>query len=644
MLSKYVLYYGKDEPLPEQIPLSAGPLSLIYEAGDLRYIRLGDHEIIRRIYMALRNDHWRTLPNVLSNVEIDSKERSFHITYEVENKQDDIDFNWQGSLIGNLDGTITFAMEGIANSNFLRNQLGICVLHPILECAGQICRVQKADGTLEVGVFPQRISPRQPFLDIRTISYPIADDAWASIKFSGEIFEMEDQRNWMDASFKTYCTPLTLPFPVEVKAGTKISQSVTISLHGKLPETTSRSDKEAPIRLLMDDQPAGQLPKIGLATAGHRQSLSQTELARLKALKLSHLRVDLLLSNPEVEDTLSQAAQEANNLGIFLEVALHLTTAAESELKSLVGTLQRVKPEVCTWLVFHIDEPSTTAKWVELARRYLSDYNPRARIGSGTDRYFAQLNRGRPSTEALDLVSYSISPQVHAFDNTSLIETPPMHRAMVESARYFSNGLPIAVSPITLKPRLHSETALHQVPYSVDARQVSLLGAGWTVAGIKYLAESGVDSVTYYETTGWKGVMETEAGSPLADKFPSLPGAVFPLYHVLADVGEFAGGRIIPTMSSDPLRVDGFALWKDDRTRVIFANLSPYVQRVSLPGLSGNCRIKRLDETNVELAMRSPEETRVEGIRMSPIEKGECLVNVLPYAIIRIDVDLSNPG
>ena len=41
-LSKNVQYYGKDEPLPEQIDLKAGPLNLFYEAGDLSYIKLGD--------------------------------------------------------------------------------------------------------------------------------------------------------------------------------------------------------------------------------------------------------------------------------------------------------------------------------------------------------------------------------------------------------------------------------------------------------------------------------------------------------------------------------------------------------------------------------------------------------------------------
>ena len=48
----------------------------------------------------------------------------------------------------------------------------------------------------------------------------------------GDIFEMEDQRNWSDASFKTYCTPLALPFPVEIDAGTAVTQEVCISLLG----------------------------------------------------------------------------------------------------------------------------------------------------------------------------------------------------------------------------------------------------------------------------------------------------------------------------------------------------------------------------------------------------------------------------
>ena len=87
MLPKNVLYYGKEEPLPDQVALRAGPLSLIYEEGDLRYIKLGDHEILRRLYVAIRDRNWGTVLPVLSNLQMDIGEDSFRISYDVENKE-----------------------------------------------------------------------------------------------------------------------------------------------------------------------------------------------------------------------------------------------------------------------------------------------------------------------------------------------------------------------------------------------------------------------------------------------------------------------------------------------------------------------------------------------------------------------------
>ena len=34
-----------------------------------------------------------------------------------------------------------------------------------------------------------------------------------TIRFEGEVFEMEDQRNWTDASFKTYAHHSPVPTP-----------------------------------------------------------------------------------------------------------------------------------------------------------------------------------------------------------------------------------------------------------------------------------------------------------------------------------------------------------------------------------------------------------------------------------------------
>jgi hypothetical protein len=147
ILPQNVLYYGTDAPLPAQIALRAGPLSLIYESGDLRYIRLGRREILRRVYVALRDRNWGTVPPVLSNVQIEQTDDAFQMSYDVEHRQGEIDFFWRGSITGDARGTMSFAMDGVARSSFLRNRIGFCVLHPIHECAGAACRVEHVDGT-----------------------------------------------------------------------------------------------------------------------------------------------------------------------------------------------------------------------------------------------------------------------------------------------------------------------------------------------------------------------------------------------------------------------------------------------------------------------------------------------------------------
>jgi hypothetical protein len=42
--------------------LQAGPVTADYADGFLRYIRVGDREIVRMIYFAIRDQNWKTLP------------------------------------------------------------------------------------------------------------------------------------------------------------------------------------------------------------------------------------------------------------------------------------------------------------------------------------------------------------------------------------------------------------------------------------------------------------------------------------------------------------------------------------------------------------------------------------------------------
>lgn len=645
MLPTNILLYGDPEPLPPRLPLRAGPLSLIYERGELRAIRLGKHEAVRGIYAAVRDQNWDTVLPTLRDETIERTDTTFRITYTAVHQQGPVDFVWDARIEGAADGTITFRMDGRARATFQRNRIGFCVLHPA-DAAGQPCRVEHSDGSVETGALPTHISPHQPFMDMTAIEHDVAGALWARVAFQGDIFEMEDQRNWTDASYKTYCTPLAEPFPVTVAEGDTVQQSITLTLLGEAPPSSAPDDPG--VQITLDASTSMPLPALGLGTASHGQPLQQGEIERLRALNPAHLRVDLHLDEPDYAQDLRRATGEASALAANLEVALFLGEDAEGQLQALAEQLPEIGPPVERWLIFHQAEKSTDARWVELARQHLGAYDPSAPFGGGTNAYFTELNRERPDAARMDLVSYSLNPQVHAFDNASLVETLSAQATTVESARQFVGDTPVVVSPVTLRPRFNPnatgpepEPAPGELPPPVDVRQLSLFGAGWTLGSIKYLGQSGAHSITYYETTGPRGVMARAEGNPSSDLFPAPAGSVFPLYHVLADVGEFTGGQLLGTESSDPLRVEGLALSDGGSVRVLLANMTRDPQTVVVTGVAERMMVRMLDATDVAKAMRRPEKYRADPGIPSEVSSGELMLKLPAFALARVDWDVN---
>jgi len=652
MLSAQVLCYGTDEPLPERIPLRAGPLSLFWEGGDLRTIKLGGREVLRRIYVATRDRNWGTVPNVMSNVVLEAQADAFRIRYDVENRHDDIHFTWHGEIAGDADGTIRFNMDGAAQTAFLKNRIGFCILHSA-DIAGARCRVDHVAGTSEAATLPVLLGPDQPllpFAEMAGMAHEVAPGVWAELSFSGEIFEMEDQRNWTDASYKTFSTPLRLPYPVEVPAEARIAQTVTLSLRDERGgQGTKFSSAARPLTFEIDaDAPASRLPPIGLGTASHGAALTATEISRLRALNLGHLRVDLVLADPAYPARLRQAAAEAQALGVPLEIAL-LTSpdGANGEMEALRRLLDKLRPNVCRWLIFPAREMfrggSRLRDVIEPARAHLAGYGSAALI-SGTDADFIFLARSLPPLEWVDALTFAITAEVHAFDNASVVETLATQGAAVRSARELACGKPVYVSPVTFRQRHNPyatgailPTPPGELPPQVDPRQMSLLAACWAAGSVRNLAQNGAAGITYFETTGWRGVMEIAGGSPVPDKFRSIPGAVFPVYHVLADIGEFAGGEVLAGRPSDALAVDGIALRKDDRLRVLIANMTAAPQIVEVLGLLGRIDLGLLDASVAEEAMRAPEAFRARPDAKLEAAASGLEIELPPYAVARLD-------
>jgi len=628
---------------PKRRRLRAGPLGLDYEAGDLRYLTLGDREVVRRWYVAVRDRDWGTVPAILTDEHIESGSDSFRVRYRAGHRRDGLDFAWTATIEGTADGAISFAMEGEARSTFLRNRIGFCLLHPMSGCAGAPCRFDRADGGRGESAFPAAIAPDNPFTDLKSFAHEVAPGVWAELEFAGDLFEMEDQRNWIDASFKTFCTPLRLPFPVEVAAGTRVAQRVTLRIVGG--PTTAVAMPRAP-SLTIGDWPVATRPAIGLAQADRADRTTDREAALLRAMRPAHLRIEIDPSSPDLADRLDRAIAEAATIGAAIEAAVTVDDPAGDGLATLAKLARDRRPPIARWLIFARSPWSTPAALIDAAREHLGRLEPPAPIYAGTTANFAELNRGRPPTDRLDGLCYAAQPQEHAFDNASIVEAAAAMADTVESAREFADGRPIAVTPITLRKRVNpyatgpaTTVPPGEPPPTVDPRQLSLLGGGWTLAALKHLAESGAGSATFYETVGPLGVVESEAGSPWPDRFPSRPGMAYPLYHVLADACEWAAAEVLQVAASSPLVVDGLALRNGGALRVMVANLAAEPIGVPILGLIGErALVCVLDESTYDAATADPAAFRSATVELRPIVGGRLDLELRPFAYVKIDV------
>ncbi len=623
-LTAFEMWYGRDDAPPEVVKLRAGRLEAEFLEGDLRYIRYAGRELVRRIYSAVRDVNWNTIPARKTNLSIDSAADHFSIQFDAFHQSGPLAFRWHASIEGRPDGTIEYSMDGVAEGDFRYCRIGFCVLHPVAGVVGRPYRAETPDGQIS-GVLPELIAPQ--LIDengFETAIFPACSSLTVDLPggmsvttaFEGDLFETEDQRNWTDGSFKTYCTPIALGYPHHARAGQPFYQKVTVRAEGAGPPEPIDEPKGAPLRLTLGELSGRTLPPIGFGMPGDGGEMSARESELVSRLRPDHLRAELHFASPGWPAGLERAISAARQTGSALELALFLTDDSEQALEALSIKLTGIP--VARLIVFHEAEApvgTTSAHWLELARTHLADTLPGTPFFGGTNGNFAEINRQRPDVSAMDGIAYTINPQVHLPDEQTLIEAIEAQHDTVVTARSFSAALPISISTVTLKPPFNQAAteeeappAPDELPPSVDPRQMSLFAAAWTVGSIRSLALGGAGSITYYETTGWRGLLETASGSPLPDEFSSFPGMLFPVYWVFAFLADAKEAAVLKLVCSEPLLLDGLAFIKGSRLGVLVANLQPASQEVHIsPVPNSEASVRHLNEDTLTVAATDPE-------------------------------------
>src|SRR5215831_4478518 len=264
---------GADHPPEDAVKVRAGDLSAEFADGGLRYLRMGDIEVARRIVVAVRDRAWNTVPGAVSGVRIHQTGGEFRITFSSRHQAGELCFIWKGVIGGTADGSCSFSMDGRAVTSFPYRRIGICVLHPPEEFAGRSFSAA-GNGAAISGELPALVAPPGPSAGIDEPLIPAfarlalsGRHVSAEFTFTGDHFEIEDQRNWTDASFKSYSRlPVVSAEPEHLAAGTRLQQAVSLSatVRGRAPQTR----RPAVPQIVIGDELAALMPEVGLLHAG----------------------------------------------------------------------------------------------------------------------------------------------------------------------------------------------------------------------------------------------------------------------------------------------------------------------------------------------------------------------------------------
>ena len=499
------------------------------------------------------------------------------------------------------------------------------MLHPLDGVVGRELGVEHASGGTEAFVMPEAISPGQPLFDIRAITHSPEPGLSVTVRFEGDVFEMEDHRNWSDASFKTYSRPIGLPYPYRLEAGTPTQQSVTVTVRDAAewgrPAGPGDGVPKA-TRVTIGDATDVRVPRIGIGLPAGLASAALAVAPQLAKLAGAHwlIRYDPAAGDKRQDILVAGELSRRTRLPVAFELLLAAKADPRPEIAEAARWLTEAGIAPLSVAAFpKVDEASfqpgeerPPAPGEAVIHEAIQDSFPGIPAGSGSPAFFTELNRKRPPAGTFDFITHATAPTVHAADDLSVIETLQSLPHILRSARAIAGEAPHHIGPIGIGARLN--------PYgpgptpnpdngrvglaAADPRQRALLGAAWHVGYAAAVARFSIDTLALGAPVGPFGLVSTPQSytRPWWDDVDE--GSVYPLFHVAADLAAASGK---PRLEIDVPNADIAALgWTaNGRRHVIVANLSDRPVALRLAGL-GAATLRRLDAENFTTAALTP--------------------------------------
>jgi hypothetical protein len=455
---------------------------------------------------------------------------------------------------------------------------------------------------------------------------------------------MEDQRNWLDASYKTYVRPLALPWPYKLDKGTELDQSVTVTV-AATGDALPPAARGARVGI---NGKEGTIPPLGFGIEPELAAATLAAGEALHAAKPHHAMVHCDPRRAEGLATLEVGVQAAIRAGA--EPWLELVVVGVENFAEEVAKAGKRNAELGSPFTTVLVSPASDLKstlpgsvWppaAPLDRLYEAARQafPSARIGGGMFSYFTELNRKRPPVALLDLVTFTNSGLVHAGDDRSATEGLETAPFITKSVAAIAGGRPWHAGPSALAMRANpygtapmaNPDNIRQAMNRIDPRQRGLLGAAWYLGYFAHMARAGTSAVTLGGGVGPFGIVA--AKMDYAQPFFDEAGGVYPAYHVFKGLAEIGGARMIATSPTPAREVQAVAAEREDGTRVVWlANLTGEGRNVTLDPAVKDGRIFILDAGSFVAAAAD----REAATNLARPFSG-ATVKLGPYAIARI--------
>jgi len=596
--SRAICLYGTEEPAAHERQLTAGPLTVLFDGANLRDIRMHGEEVIRAISFVVRDKDWATPIPKITDLVIDEDKVRFRIGYRAGVASKGETFDYTVAIEGTAAGILTYAGRGTTSTGLLTNRTGFVVLHPIEGVSGAPATITHTDGRSVETRFPVEIDPVQPMMDLREIRHHTPGGLEVTCLMEGEAFEMEDQRQWTDASYKTYVRPLALPWPYRIEPGETLDQKITLTIKGPSKAPARHGGDGATVTL---GESSGTVPALGIGLQPEDAAAALSHISVLSQLGVAHVIAHYDPRKGHNARTLAEQVEVATALGAepWLEAVIENVdddkAAAEvAALGDMARTLGNPFPAVmvspapdlkCT-LPGSVWPPAPDAAKLYAATRLAF---PKSRIGGGMFSFFTELNRKRPPTALLDLVTFTTAAIFHAGDDRSLMETLECLAHIVRTVPAIAGGLPYSVGPsaIGLRDNPYGEAPvanpanIRQAVNFNDPRQRGVMGAAWNLGYFAAFAEGGAQAIALGGAVGPFGVLSVP--TPFPQPCFQGRGELYPVWHIVRGLAKLRGSPMRPLRSSVAGAVRGIAAATTKGTELWLCNPSPNALEVRLP-------------------------------------------------------------